>query len=198
MSRALEEAPFGEEARARPRFGEELLLLPFAQRPTMKEAPATILRKGVLYASDKTTVLDCLFCRIIAGKEPATSVTPLVPNPDLFAFKTIAPATHTHILVSPRRHIQNIDALSAADVPLLQEMKAYGLSLLRADQQKDALLCFHCPPWNSIDHLHLHVIADRSSMTFFNGFFKYLPKTSWCQDIDSVLSRLQQSNGHNK
>ena len=148
--------------------------------------------KGVTYASDKTTVLDCLFCRIIAGKEPSSAITPPTPNPNLYAFKTINPATSLHLLISPVKHIKNVDALTPSDLPLLEEMKAFGASMLTEQQQKDALFVFHMPPWNSIDHLHLHVIAERSTMTFFNGYFKYLPGTAWCQSVDSIITKLRR------
>ena len=164
------------------------------------------IRKGVTYAADNT-VLDCLFCRIIAGKEPCTVVqsqshaqsqaqsqsqAQTSSHPSLMGFLTINPATDLHILVTPRRHIQNIDALTKQDVPLLEEMRQFGSSLLTSDQQKDALYVFHLPPWNSIDHLHLHVIAHKSSMGFFNGYFKYLPGTPWCATIDTVIDRLNK------
>lgn len=149
------------------------------------------VRKGVTYAADNA-VVDCLFCRIIAGKEQSTMVKPSIPHPDLLAFFTINPSTDCHILVTPRLHIQNVDALTKHDIPLLEDMQRFGNSLLTTEQQKDSLLVFHLPPWNSIDHLHLHVIANRSTMSFFNGYFKYLPGTAWCNTIDTVIARLKK------
>jgi len=156
----------------------------------------TFLRKGVTYSVATKEVVDCLFCRIINGKEPANFVNPLQPNPNLVAFRTINPATSTHLLITPRKHIANVASLTKAEVPLLQEMKTFGLSLLSPEQrERKPLLVFHCPPWNSIDHLHLHVIADPSRMSFFNAFFKYQPLTLWCTDVDSLINKLQQGSG---
>ena len=149
------------------------------------------VRKGVTYAADNA-VVDCLFCRIIAGREHSTMVKPPTPHPDLVAFLTINPSTDCHILVTPRRHIQNVDALTKQDIPLLEDMLRFGNSLLTDAQKQDSLFVFHLPPWNSIDHLHLHVIANRSTMSFFNGYFKYLPGSAWCASIDSVIARLKK------
>lgn len=153
---------------------------------------ATYLKKGVTYNSANNAIVDCLFCRIIKGSEPASMIDP--STPDLVAFKTINPATNYHILITPRKHISNAGALMtgcAEDIALLENMKQYGKSLLTEEQRKDALFCFHMPPWNSIDHLHLHVIANRSTMSFWNGFFKYLPGTNWCTDVDSLINKLK-------
>jgi len=156
----------------------------------------TFLRKGVTYSVVTKEVVDCLFCRIINGKEPASFISPPLANPNLVAFRTINPATSTHLLITPRRHIQNVASLTKAEVPLLQEMKTFGLSLLTPEQrEKQPLLLFHCPPWNSIDHLHLHVIAEPSRMSFFNAFFKYAPGTLWCADVDVLINKLQQGSG---
>eukprot|EP01035_Chromulina_nebulosa_P021441 gene21441-27774_t len=50
---------------------------------------------------------------------------------------------------------------------------------------RDALYCFHCPPWNSIDHLHLHAIAKPLS---YSGSIKYLTGTYWCKTADDAVA----------
>lgn len=145
--------------------------------------------RGVSYNS-AGIVTDCLFCRIAAGKAPAKIVA---QNDQFVAFETIAPASSYHLLVSPRRHIQNIDALTRDDVGLLRDLKSFGLASLTPDQAKDVLLSFHVPPYNSIDHLHLHVITSKSTTMSWLGYFKYMVGTPWCVDVDAVIARLDKT-----
>lgn len=146
------------------------------------------LRKGVTYNA-AGIVTDCLFCRIMSGTAPAK----IVAQDDKFvAFKTIAPASSYHLLISPRQHIKNIDALTREDVPFLKDLKSFGLASLTADQAQDVQLSFHVPPYNSIDHLHLHVIAYKSTRSWFD-FFKYMPGAPWCVDVDTLITRLDRT-----
>lgn len=156
----------------------------------MEPSPGSLLRKGVTYNAIGI-VQDCLFCRILGGKEPAQIVK---DSEQFVAFKTIAPASPYHLLISPRKHIQNIHALCKADVALIHELKAFGLSALTADQQSSGVqMSFHRPPYNSIDHLHLHVIAYKSQMSWV-GYLKYMTGTPWCIDVDALIEQLRNKN----
>jgi hypothetical protein len=54
---------------------------------------------------------------------------------------------------------QNADSLQTRrDAELVRQMVAVGKKAL-GEEADDATFCFHMPPWNSIDHLHLHAIA---------------------------------------
>jgi diadenosine tetraphosphate (Ap4A) HIT family hydrolase len=76
-------------------------------------------RKGVQYDCNGT-IISCLFCRICERTEPATIVA---ENNKFIAFKTIAPATNNHLLISPKHHIQNFNSLrSKSDAKLIEEM----------------------------------------------------------------------------
>jgi len=59
---------------------------------------------------------DCLFCRIIAGDEPASI---MLDSPDVVAFLDTRPLFKGHTLVCPRRHVATLDGLpDALVVPL--------------------------------------------------------------------------------
>jgi diadenosine tetraphosphate (Ap4A) HIT family hydrolase len=76
--------------------------------------------KGVTYGADRK-IISCLFCRICDLKEPAS----ILPSPveKFVAFRTIAPVTHTHVLISPREHISNFSSLEGhAGATLVEEM----------------------------------------------------------------------------
>jgi histidine triad (HIT) family protein len=51
---------------------------------------------------------DCLFCRIVAGEIPASIVA---SGPHALAFRDIAPQAPVHVLVIPRRHVDDVAGL---------------------------------------------------------------------------------------
>ena len=58
---------------------------------------------------------DCLFCRIVAGRIPATVVR---ETAETLAFRDISPQAPTHVLVVPKAHYPNAAALADADPAL--------------------------------------------------------------------------------
>ena len=145
-------------------------------------------KKGVTYLSSTGEVVDCLFCRIQRKEEPAAIV---FENEDFVVFMTIKPATHLHLLVTPRQHIQNVDALvSLKGVDMVNRLVEVGKVAL-GEYAADAQFSFHVPPLNSIDHIHLHAIATPSSMGL-RGMMKYRQDTFYCQSPEMVIKRLEQ------
>jgi len=76
-------------------------------------------------------------------------------------------------------------------------MRQLGLELLeeqqpRALEEEDYILCFHIPPFNSVDHLHLHVLAPASEMGFVYRYGKYNSGTRWCIGDFEVIERLER------
>ena len=57
---------------------------------------------------------DCLFCKIIAGEIPGNAV---FENDKVYAFRDINPQAPVHVLVVPKKHMDNVlqcDAETAA------------------------------------------------------------------------------------
>jgi len=111
------------------------------------------------------TVEDCLFCRIVAGTVPAEVVH---EDGSTLAFRDISPQAPLHVLVIPKRHVENAATVTAADGALLAAMvetarhvaEAEGLGL----PDRGYRLVFNVGPdaLNSVPHLHLHVLGGRS------------------------------------
>jgi histidine triad (HIT) family protein len=107
---------------------------------------------------------DCLFCKIVAGELPAEVVH---ETDTTFAFRDINPAAPVHVLVVPRRHIENAAAVEpehAADVvALLTSARAVAGSEGILDPARGYRLIFNIGPdaLNSVPHLHLHVVGGR-------------------------------------
>ncbi|HVF18928.1 MAG TPA: HIT domain-containing protein [Mycobacteriales bacterium] len=52
---------------------------------------------------------DCLFCRVVAGEIPSTTVR---ESEHTIAFRDITPQAPVHVLVVPREHLVDVAALS--------------------------------------------------------------------------------------
>lgn len=105
---------------------------------------------------------DCIFCRIQAGQVPSTEVA---SSDTTYAFRDLSPVAPTHVLVIPRRHIENAHELRAEDAPLLAEM--YLMAQRVAESEGIAAdgyrLVFNvgADAGNTVPHLHLHVLGGR-------------------------------------
>ena len=104
--------------------------------------------------------MECLFCRIVAGIIPATVVH---ETPATLAFRDINPAASTHVLVIPRRHIDNAATVTQGDGQVLCEMVIAAQEVARAEGIFDSgyRLVFNVgeDSGNSVPHLHLHVVG---------------------------------------
>eukprot|EP00532_Pseudo-nitzschia_australis_P007646 CAMPEP_0168175330 /NCGR_PEP_ID=MMETSP0139_2-20121125/7057_1 /TAXON_ID=44445 /ORGANISM="Pseudo-nitzschia australis, Strain 10249 10 AB" /LENGTH=268 /DNA_ID=CAMNT_0008093695 /DNA_START=269 /DNA_END=1075 /DNA_ORIENTATION=+ len=155
----------------------------------------------------------------------------------LLVFEDIKPRAPLHALVIPKQHIPSLFDLDddttaspttttsssifspSASLSLLEEMNASGQDLVRARypesyERGDYILCFHLPPFNSVDHLHLHVLAPASSMNWIYRNAKYHTGKSssgntnngdefekkvganafyirWCIGMEDVLARVR-------
>lgn len=144
------------------------------------------IRKAVTY-NEKGVVVDCLFCNIINRKAPGTIIA---ENDKFVAFKTIAPATSYHILICPREHIRNLKSLSTTqDAVLVQDLVKFGKEAMGQELAHEAQFSFHRPPYNSIDHLHLHAIGNLHTRDW-RGFIKYSPLFTWVKTADAVIEAL--------
>ena len=107
-------------------------------------------------------VTDCLFCRIVSGDVPSTEVH---STEGTYTFRDINPAAPTHVLVVPRRHIQDAGTIGPEDAEVLAEMLAAARHVAKAEGLADRgyRLVFNVgeDALNSVPHLHLHVVGGR-------------------------------------
>ncbi|MGO8824973.1 MAG: HIT domain-containing protein [Acidimicrobiales bacterium] len=105
---------------------------------------------------------DCLFCRIVAGDIPSDRVH---ETETTVAFKDINPAAPLHVLVVPRRHIEDAAAVTAEDGPVLADMLVTARAVAEAagvavpDRGYRLVLNVGPDAMNSVPHLHLHVLG---------------------------------------
>ncbi|XP_035666322.1 histidine triad nucleotide-binding protein 3-like [Branchiostoma floridae] len=135
----------------------------------------------------------CIFCTIARGEEPKTTL--LHEDERFVAFRDRSPAAAHHYLIIPKEHMGNPATLTNKDIPLVESLAEVGNKVLQEQggNMEDKRLGFHWPPFNSIDHLHLHVLSPDSQMGFLSRLV-YRP-AFWFVTIDKLLERLQAVPG---
>ncbi|KNE57308.1 hypothetical protein AMAG_03033 [Allomyces macrogynus ATCC 38327] len=113
---------------------------------------------------------------------------------ELAIFHDIRPAAQLHLLVVPIAHIKNINHLDATHVPMLQRFEARARDVLAQDKFKDIVgaspeirFGFHIPPYNTVHHLHLHVLV-LPFRTLLG--WKYSRKCGWFARLEDFLPTL--------
>jgi histidine triad (HIT) family protein len=107
-------------------------------------------------------VTDCLFCKIIAGEIPSTAV---LDRDSVYAFRDIAPAAPTHVLVIPKKHIADATAVQPEHGAVLADMIDAANEVARVDgiHESGYRLIFNVGPdaGQTVLHLHLHVLGGK-------------------------------------
>lgn len=134
-----------------------------------------------------------VFGGILRGDLPAITI---YESRDLLAFQDRRPCAKLHALVIPKRFVPTVFDLTPADLPMLEDMHQTALQLVEqqfpdAFQNKDYVLCYHIPPFNSVNHLHLHVLAPASEMNMLYRHGKYRLGSRWCTEEAVVRERLK-------
>jgi histidine triad (HIT) family protein len=103
---------------------------------------------------------DCLFCRIATGEARADRV---YEDEHAVAFRDINPASPTHILVVPRKHIDSLAALTPEDDALVGHLVRVATRVAHGDGRQDFRLAVNCGAGagQSVFHVHLHVLGGR-------------------------------------
>ena len=101
---------------------------------------------------------DCLFCKIVAGRLPATIVD---EDERTLSFMDINPATRGHALVIPRAHADDLHAIDPLDLQACavaaQRLAGRARERLGADGVNLINSC-GAAAWQTVFHFHLHVV----------------------------------------
>jgi histidine triad (HIT) family protein len=102
---------------------------------------------------------DCLFCALIAGDIPSTTVS---ETDRTVAFRDIVPQAPVHVLVVPREHLPDVAALSASP-DLLHAVVAHAVDVASAEGLVDGgwRLVFNtgAHAGQTVFHAHAHVLG---------------------------------------
>lgn len=106
---------------------------------------------------------ECVFCRIVAGEIPSTSVG---SGPGVLAVRDLSPRAPTHVLILSREHIPSAADLTVEDGPLLAAAYELAASVARSEgiAERGYRLVTNVGPWGgqTVRHLHFHLLGGRS------------------------------------
>ena len=102
----------------------------------------------------------CLFCKIVAGKIPATIVH---QDDDLVAFRDINPQAPTHVLVIPKAHYKDAAALATAEPALAADVLREAQAVADEDKLESYRIVFNtgAGAGQTVWHAHAHVLGGR-------------------------------------
>jgi histidine triad (HIT) family protein len=106
-------------------------------------------------------MVDCLFCKIVAGQIPADIV---YQDDNVVAFRDINPQAPQHILFIPKRHIASMTDLTQADGPLLAQIYVAAKNVahdLGLEQGYRFLTNVGPDAGQVVFHLHFHLLGGR-------------------------------------
>lgn len=104
-----------------------------------------------------------MFCAIVAGQVPATRV---LESDRTLAFRDINPQAPTHVLVIPKEHHPDANALAKAGGGLLDEVLTQAHEVARKEGVSESgyRVVFNtgADAGQTVPHAHAHVLGGRS------------------------------------
>jgi histidine triad (HIT) family protein len=128
-------------------------------------------------------VADDLFCRIVAGSEPA----PIVLSDDVaVAFLDHRPVFPGHVLVVPRRHVETLVDLADDEVgPFFLRVRLVTGAVQEAMDAHGSFVAMNNVVSQSVAHLHVHVVPRRRK-DGLRGFF--WPRQRYTGDEETEIA----------
>jgi histidine triad (HIT) family protein len=102
--------------------------------------------------------VNCVFCRIVAGSEPAERI---YEDEHAIAFLDIAQATEGHTLVIPRHHCADLSDIGADRAGAVMRAAVEVGAILRRALEPAGMNVFHASgstAWQTVFHFHLHLV----------------------------------------
>ena len=102
---------------------------------------------------------DGLFCRIIAGEIPGNTV---FENEKVYAFRDINPQAPVHVLIVPKKHMDNVLECDAETAVALVEA-AQAIAVQEGVDKSGFRLVSNCGKdgAQSVNHLHIHLMGGK-------------------------------------
>lgn len=137
---------------------------------------------------DGGTEESCIFCQIAVKKKEAKIV---YEDEEFIAFPDIRPAAEHHYLIIPKTHFGNPKTLEGRHLSFVQRMNDVAFKILeqKNGDTEDVRIGFHWPPFNSIQHLHLHVIFPASQVHMMSRLV-YKANSWWFASMEWTLDHL--------
>lgn len=105
---------------------------------------------------------DCLFCKIIAGDIPSTKV---FEDDLVLIIKDIHPNAPTHLLLLPKKHIENLFFVTESEANVLSAIllaaKKVANELQIGENGFKLSVSNGRNAGQEIDHMHFHFLSDK-------------------------------------
>ena len=106
-------------------------------------------------------MLNCLFCKIIAGEIPSTKV---YEDELVLAFRDIAPQAPTHILVIPKAHIGSVAEINGDNSSVVAHIFEVIPAIAKAEGLDNGYrVVSNCgeDAGQTVHHLHFHILGGK-------------------------------------
>ena len=107
--------------------------------------------------------MDCIFCRIVAGKVPSQV---LYQDEEIFVFRDINPMAPTHVLVIPKKHIDSLADVADEEAPLIGRMVKIANRIAREEDVAESgyrlIISSGKEGGQIVPHLHMHLLGGRN------------------------------------
>ena len=141
---------------------------------------------GESIKNDNVEKSKCIFCNWETQDVVFTDEKTVV-------FNDKYPMANIHILVIPKEHIDNINSLNEDNLELLNQMKTNALNHIKKINpeinENEIIFGFHTPPFNSINHLHMHCIVPPFKNYYYYFVNTYLMMTKLDTLIDDIKNK---------
>lgn len=98
---------------------------------------------------------DCVFCKIVKGELPSKKN---YEDKDVLIFENINPVAETHLLICPKKHIENFLSIKE-DFDIFPMIKATQKVISELKIEDAYKLVFNGGKYQSVPHLHWHLLA---------------------------------------
>lgn len=106
---------------------------------------------------------DCLFCKIIQGAIPSTTV---YEDEFMVAFKDISPMAPVHVVVVPKIHMESLNEITADTAPVIGHLMT-KIPEIAADlgiKESGYRVVNNCGKdgGQTVSHIHYHLLGGRN------------------------------------
>ena len=134
--------------------------------------------------------MDCLFCAIVSGLQPAHRV---LETDDVVGFLDVRPVFKGHVLLVPREHHETLADLPLRLLaPLYEQVQRTSAAVVSVLQAHGSFVAVNNTVSQSVPHVHVHVVPRRRK-DGLRGFF--WPRMRYADDkeADSYAGRLRDA-----
>jgi len=134
---------------------------------------------------------NCIFCKIIEGAIPSAKI---YEDEHVYAFMDIMPVSKGHVLLIPKKHIENVYDFSEEEASRLFTAAPKIANALKAEFEPVGMNLLSnngAPAGQSVFHFHLHFIPRYDNTDGFQPSWVTKESTYTPEQIKELADRIQ-------